>query len=545
MVMYLALFVLVGCMDARKTVGSGADKKEKRCNVVFISLDTTRADYVDTGAGSGARAFTPELRRFARKGIAFDNAYCTIPQTLPSHTAIFTSHFPHECGVLSNEYSYDGRYKMLPEILKEKGYYTAGIISLGTLNSDTGFNRGFDEFRENLNEADVFFVTAERVTAEALQILEKVKREGHPFFLFLHYSDPHSPYAPPTVRGNFKIYLDAGQNPEPVVELNAHQGAILRKDLRLSSGVHEIRFKLENHKQDFDGFVLRRLKFSKNCKVSYQGIEYSRTYYDGSHVIKGSEGVVRVTCRGEGYMKLFQVIPLPTWKAAADYYRKEVEYMDRYVGKFLWRLEEEQLLGNTLVVITGDHGEGLGERERYFGHVRYLNRQFIHVPLIMYVPGITSRRVTVPVSHIGITPTVLEFMGISCPDVSMDKSLARLITTNAKPGDRKSSLVYSYAFQPTAVEDKVSVISWPYQCILSRGDAAGETREFYNLSLSPSFRKWDEYAPEVLARNAGQVLHLLRRSVNRMSIAFIVSQFARLQNNPQNIEKLKTMGYLQ
>ena len=87
-------------------------------NVVLITLDTTRSDYVDSG--EGARAFTPELKRFARQAIAFEHAYTTIPQTLPAHLSIFTSYYPHDCEVLSNQYTYDGRYKMLQEVLKEK-----------------------------------------------------------------------------------------------------------------------------------------------------------------------------------------------------------------------------------------------------------------------------------------------------------------------------------------------------------------------------------------------------------------------------------------
>ena len=509
-------------------------------NVVLISLDTTRSDYVDTGGG--AKAFTPELKRFSRKSIVFERAYCTIPQTLPSHLSILTSCFPQECGVTSNQYQYDHRHKMLQQVLKEKGYMTAAVISLGTLSSSTGIAEGFDYFLENLNEDTVFFTPAERVTHEGLQLLDKIKKEA--FFLFLHYSDPHSPYAPPRINGCFKIEADG----KPVVQFNAHHGAILRKHIPLSRGTHHIHFKIENHEEDFDAFVIRRLVFSKNCSTEFQNITYSKTHYNGAHVLKGKEGMIRIHCSDKGFVKIFQVIPLLNWKAAIKYYRLEVEYMDRFVGKFIGKLEKEKLLDKTIVVITADHGEGLGERERYFGHVRYLNRQFIEVPLIMHLPGVKTKRVTTPVSLIGISPTLLEFLGIQDHSFNYQRSLYPVITSqNGRNTPGKT--VYSFAFSPSAIEDKHCVIRWPYQGIFVKDFTGTISTETYNLLLSQSFRKLDEFSPDVLMRHSRKDYLALRRASRQINGAFgkqNIQNIARLKpkSHEEEIEKLKTMGYL-
>jgi len=506
-------------------------------NVVLISLDTTRSDYVDTGGG--AKAFTPELKRFSRKSIVFERAYCTIPQTLPSHLSILTSYFPQECGVYSNQYQYDHRFKMLQQVLKEKRYITAGVISLGTLSSSTGIAEGFDHFLENLNEDTVFFTPAERVTHEGLQLLDKIKKEK--FFLFLHYSDPHSPYAPPRVNGCFKIEVDG----KPEVQFNSHQGAILRKHIQLAKGTHQIHFKVENHSEDFEAFVIRRLAFSKNCSTEFQNIEYSKTHYNGAHVLKGKEGMIRIHCSDKGFVKIFQVIPLLTWKAAIKYYRLEVEYMDRFVGKFIEKLEKEKLLDKTIVVITGDHGEGLGERERYFGHVRYLNRQFIEVPLIMHLPGIKAKRITMPVSLIGISPTLLELMGIQDHGFNYQHSLLPVITSqNGRNASKRT--VYSFAFSPSAAEDKHCVIRWPYQCIFVKDITGTTTSETYNLLLSQSFRKLDEFSPDVLMRHSRKDYLALWRASRQINGALGKQNIARLKikSHEGEIEKLKTMGYL-
>ena len=527
----LLFFALVNC-------GNGdAGSKSKDFNVVLMTLDTTRSDYVDTG--KGAKAFTPALKRFARKSTVFERAFCTIPQTLPSHLSVLTSYYPHQCGVYSNHDQYDGRYPMLQQVLKENGYFTAGVISLGTLSSTTGIAEGFDEFRENLNEENVFFTTAERVTREAEQLLNKIKKEK--FFLFLHYSDPHSPYSSPDPRfhGRFAIYMDG----QPLVKLNAHQGAILRKQVDMPKGHHTIRLKVETFSEDFDAFVIRRLKFSKNCTVSFQNMEFSKKYYGGSHLLRGEEGVIRVNCTGRGSMEIFQIIPLLTWRAAIDHYRREVEYMDRWVGKFLGTLEKERLLDRTLVVITGDHGEGLGERERYFGHVRYLNQQFIKVPFMMYLPGIKPGRVTVPVSLAGISPTLLGILGLQ--DGSFNhESLLALIKNKNRMKNRKP--VYSFAYSPSAREDKLSVLSWPYQCIYSKDNTGKMNNEIYNLSLSQSFRKWDEVSPSVLVRHSRKDYLTLRSSFYQWNTVFNKSKLARAKpSSRREIEKLKTMGYVQ
>jgi membrane-anchored protein YejM (alkaline phosphatase superfamily) len=526
----LAGFILV-------LLAAGCARETKDFNVVLVSLDTTRGDYVDTGRG--ARAFTPELKRFSRKAVVFERAYCTIPQTLPSHLSMLTSYFPGECGVYSNQHQYDGRHKRLPETLKQNGYATAGVVSLGTLSSDTGIAGGFDRYLEGLNDEQVFYTTAERVTREAERLLDEIGKQK--FFLFLHYSDPHSPYAPPNVRGRFTISVDG----KTEAAFNAHQGAILRKTIVLAPGTHLLRFKLESHVEDFDAFVIRHLKFSKNCRYTFKNIEFSRKHYNGSHVMKGNEGVIRVTASGEGEVKIFQVIPLVNWKAAMNYYRLEVEYMDRYVGKFLRKLETMGLMKRTVVVIVGDHGEGLGEREHYFGHVRYLNRQFIEVPFMIYLPGTAPRRIGRPASLVSISPTLLEFLGIRDDSFQYQRSLLTVIRSgkNDVPGDDGAAPVYSFAFSPSAVEDKVSVIRWPYQYILNRDKSGEISSELYHLKLSQSSRKWDQFSPAVMKRSSNKTFLFFQQEHRRLVNSF-TGNLARANMDRDRVEKLRTMGYV-
>jgi len=522
----LLLFIGEGCSRAQKKVDY---------NVVLITMDTTRADHIDTGFKSCARAFTPALKRFAGKSIVFQQAYCTLPETLPSHLSMFTSHYPHELGVLSNQYIFDGRFKLLSEVLKEKGYYTAAFVSLGTLASKTGFARGFTDFHERTTSSETFFLPAETITKLGLKTLKKIKRS--PFFLFLHYSDPHTPYAPPNVQGKFQIIIDG----TVVQELNAHLGAILRKKFPLAPGIHEIKFKLGNYESDFSGFALRWLTFTRNCRTTFKNIAYSEAYYGGSHVMTGSEGTVQVRCSKPGVMRIGQIIPLVTMEAAIRYYRKEVEYMDQWIGKFLVELEKEELLDKTIVAITADHGEGLGERERYFGHVRYLNRQFIEVPMLVYLPGVSPRRVSIPVSLTGIAPTILEYMGIQAPGFSSQKSWIKYIDGKSQ----KITPVLSCVFDSSANADKLSVITWPYQCIFKKSGTGNPSKELYNLQLSQSYVRTDEIAADVLMRYSIKDYLFFQRTFNWMNESLKNIHLAELTTGRSEIEKLKTNGYLQ
>jgi hypothetical protein len=350
------------------------------------------------------------------------------------------------------------------------------------------------------------------------------------------------PYAPPRVRGSFKIEIDG----KTVTEFNAHQGAILRNQWEIPNGLHHLRFTVDPP-EDFDGFVIRRLEFSKNCSPSFENIQFSEKHYGGSYVLRGNEGIIRVKCRGnqKGSVKLFQVIPLLTWKAAINYYRREVEYMDRYVGKFLRTLEKEKLMENTIVVITADHGEGLGEREKYFGHVRYLNRQFIQVPLIMYFPGMKPKRITTPVSLVGISPTLLDFMKYKNTGFKAKESLIKIINRRETKNQPNPGPVYSFAFKPSALEDKRSIIHWPYQCIFTKNISSNIDREFYNLSLSQSFRKWDEYSAEVIMRHSRKSYFALQKAIRQWNGVFAKPHLVNSKTRRTDIEQLKSMGYLQ
>ena len=99
-----------------------------------------------------------------------------------------------------------------------------------------------------------------------------------------------------------------------------------------------------------------------------------------------------------------------------DLYDAEIRFTDQQIGRLLATLRQLGLYDRTAILLTGDHGEGLGERG-IFAHGYHLNAPQTKVPFILRVPGLTPRRVTAPVGHVDIAPTLVNAArGAPVPD---------------------------------------------------------------------------------------------------------------------------------
>jgi len=167
-------------------------------NVVLISIDTCRADYL--GCYGYPHRITPNVDEIAKQGVIFKNVITSVPMTLPAHCSMLTGTIPPYHEVHDNlDYQLDESNVTLAEILKEHGFVTGGIISASVLDSQFGINQGFDTFNDRLEKGRTGGLMVER-GAEAtsrLALAWLAQRKSKRFFLFLHYFDPHFDYAPP------------------------------------------------------------------------------------------------------------------------------------------------------------------------------------------------------------------------------------------------------------------------------------------------------------------------------------------------------------
>lgn len=168
-------------------------------NLLLITLDTTRPDRI--GAYSCSRALTPEIDRLAGAGVLFENAYAPVPLTLPSHASILTGTTPLYHGVRNN-----GKYLLPPpavtmaEIFKTAGYATAAFVASFILDSRFGLDQGFDDYGDRMDDASTIkSLESERRADSVVNDFERwlERSTGRPFFVWLHFFDPHFPYDPP------------------------------------------------------------------------------------------------------------------------------------------------------------------------------------------------------------------------------------------------------------------------------------------------------------------------------------------------------------
>lgn len=185
-------------------------------NLVLITLDTTRADRL--GCYGSRTVHTPNLDSIASKGTVFEHAIAVAPITGPSHVSILSGTYPPFHQVHDNDVAVVSQgVPWLPETLSRRGYRTAAMVAALPLRSAMGFSRGFDYFGDQLEApAGSFVITnlhtigvasrpGERISDEFRMWLAGNRSET-PFFVWLHYYDPHWPWEP---RGGFaELYAD-------------------------------------------------------------------------------------------------------------------------------------------------------------------------------------------------------------------------------------------------------------------------------------------------------------------------------------------------
>ncbi len=188
-------------------------------NVVLVVIDTLRADHV--GAYGYAHPTTPNIDRLAERSVVFETAISQAPWTAPAIASLITGLYPSVHGLdggirWGEAESPDGRVlpfavqKTLPhrqqtlaELFRDAGYSTAAFVSNLYVNAIFGFAQGFDHFDDSHD--DYLLETGEtkrRAEVTNSRVFEWL-RSGvdEPFFLLVHYNDPHWPYEPPPPYG--------------------------------------------------------------------------------------------------------------------------------------------------------------------------------------------------------------------------------------------------------------------------------------------------------------------------------------------------------
>jgi arylsulfatase A-like enzyme len=364
----------------RQALGRMPQPEAGAPNVLLLILDTARA--LSMSVNGYERPTSPELERFARKGVVFLDAQAPSSWTLPSHAGMFTGRLPHQ---LSTGFraGLDSTYPTLAEALRDAGYHTAGFVAnLHYASRDFGLNRGFLRYEDyGISFGEMFLNSSVgrylaihpgfrrlvgyydilgRKKAETINhhLLGWLNQRGNnrPFFAFVNYYDAHEPYLPPA---------------------------------------------------EFDR------KFASDIQ---------RKPYLTDQSIRGARRLVKL-----------QMTPAEI-RREHEAYAASIAYLDHQIGMLLDSLEVRGILKNTLVIITSDHGEQFGEHGM-FVHGNSLYQPLVNVPLIMSLPRAVpeNRVVRGPLNLRDIATTVMDLTGTEGGDRFDGHSLRRFWDSTQDP----------------------------------------------------------------------------------------------------------------
>ncbi len=331
----LSTWVLLGSAgcDSAPDADAPASQVCEGCNVILISVDTLRADHLNSYGYEVENS--PHIQDFFSKGTVYENAYSGAPCTIPSVKQFIRGRLDPKRAD-----------PPLAKVYRDHGYSTAAFISQHLLihgRPSQLYREGFDLYDSQAeDEHDRHSMptrAADSITDASLAWIAE-RGPDEKFFAWLHYFDPHDPYSPP------------GAKPDPLRDR--------RQIVEDATDPNKMAFK-------------------------------TRWWTKGGMFDEAQR------------------------QKMIGFYDEEIRYLDGQLARLFRELESSGLLDRTVVLLTSDHGERLGDDGVHWDHCRSLHRYETKVPMMLRIAGEpvagASRREDL-VSTLDIYPTLLELTGI-------------------------------------------------------------------------------------------------------------------------------------
>jgi arylsulfatase A-like enzyme/type IV secretory pathway VirB3-like protein len=337
-------------------------KQKESPNVIIIVMDTTRAS--NMSLYSYKRQTTPNLEIFAHDSVIFKSAISSSSWTLPSHASMFTGLFPAVHGadyvvdkdVLASALKQE--FDTLAEILTGRGYHTGAFVSnFGWLTPGFGFSQGFN------------------------------------YYMY-----------------GYSRNTDLLLNSLGIRFLGTDNYNILRKISGISLFNHANRINqlaINWLKRKNKGPFFLFINYYETCGIEYLPFPYSKLFTNYPAIPRMLE---RDKQTGS------PIISKGEYDKYVSWYDNELAYLDSQIGKFFMLLKKLNVYNNSLIIVTSDHGELLGEHSE-FGHGFWLYQDLLHIPLIIKYPfnKQNGRVVSKPVQNIDIFAEILDKLKIKLP----------------------------------------------------------------------------------------------------------------------------------
>jgi arylsulfatase A-like enzyme len=347
-------------------------------NIVLIVMDTARADMVGL---LDDETPMPKLSTLAENGAVFPRAHANAPWTLPSHGTLFSGQYPsvHQAHAARKLFDYE---PTLAQLLQGEGYKTVSVSNNTWISEEFGFDRGFDEFYATwqLFQDSVDFGDVARTESGVVNQLRGIARkfEGNPIKNIANL-----------VYGKFlrKNNDDGAKRTNNIVADNL-DGWLSNEPLFL-----------------FINYLEPHLEYRPPARLSKQYLPAGVSVSDAKEV--NQDAWKYITGETEMPQRDFDIL--------RGLYRAELAYLDERIAELRDLFAEHGVEDETTFIVTGDHGENIGEHG-LMDHQYSLHKTLLNVPLLISGPATANGEVVQkPVELVDLVPTVLDLADVSPP----------------------------------------------------------------------------------------------------------------------------------
>jgi len=389
LILLLALTVIMYVGVESYAPGQGTPGS--RPNIILLVMDTTRKDFLSCYGHQPETS--PNIDALAAEGVVFENNVATAPWTIPTHSSMFSGLYTSSHGAHWEHLYLDDTIETVGEILADRGYRTVGFSNNPVVSRSTNLDQGYSDFYEMWKNASRF----------------------------------------PTLYSQIKDF---------VIYKMGRADAGAERTNEMIEGWLERRYDRE---QPFFMFI----NFMEPHLVYNPPVQYRRQFAKDDEV---TARMSRITIHTVYEMLADEssrglALAPEEVKALRSLYEGEIAYLDSRIGELVEYLRSRDYLDNTLLIITADHGENIGEHD-LIDHQLSLYDTTLLIPLIIRypsrIPGGT--RIDDLVQSVDIFPTMLDVAGVEEEDLD-DSVLGRSLFFNIR-GEPGRTVAFSEYMSP-------------------------------------------------------------------------------------------------
>lgn len=370
------------------------------CNVILISIDSIAARDIDCEKNA---ARTPNICAFARQSLEFPHAYAQDTWTLPNLFSLMTSQYASTHHMVNRQSTLSAEIVTLPQIFQQNGYETVfvGPTDNPHVPLSKGFGRGFSVIIPDSDNTD-WSIDLSKLSASSRK---------KPFFMLFNSFYTHGTWEDSPIFASYQHFSTGIWNQ---IIADYDMGADADTPIHMMT---------EDQRQ-----IFTRIRFATRYdeaeRLFNQAQESARAFYYAAEFMNNATGF------SKNQMADLRALNL-----------KKVESLDASMAIFFDHLRQSGLLNNSIVILTGTHGDEFGEHGDFSHATRSLFNEVINVPLLIYIPKVPHRTIDALVQSIDLFPTVLALTGLQQPPKLAGLNLEPYI--RKIPGAKTNSFVVS------------------------------------------------------------------------------------------------------